>query len=303
MDNSIDTSADTEVDETFSVMFDELERAENFLAQGDIEGALPTLSNLRDVADAVIADLFVADEKTQYFSFPSMFDRLAYRRVEEDPRELIDPGFPFDRLYSDYAFAQIHSENYEAARDALAQAVRWNPMDCAYRLDLAELYRILGNIQEWAALSFSVFERATDPRHLARAYNNVGIVLVSQDKIPAAVGCLKVAEKMIAKINGAASLTDPLAGMLSGKEIDVDSFDEQTYVDAMESEGIPEGANAEMAICLIMCATDLAQVGHVNEATHLTIRARDLVGEQACRALIALVRGEASDTDAEKDGE
>ena len=39
-----------------------------------------------------------------------------------------------------------------------------------------------------------------------------------------------------------------------------------------------------------MCATDAAREGDVNEATQLTVRARDLVGEDACRALIALIR-------------
>ena len=47
-------------------------------------------------------------------------------------------GAPFDRLYAALAFAYIVQQDYVSARNALAQAVRWNPMNCAYRLDLAE---------------------------------------------------------------------------------------------------------------------------------------------------------------------
>ena len=39
-----------------------------------------------------------------------------------------------------------------------------------------------------------------------------------------------------------------------------------------------------------MCAQDEAALGNRNEATQLTIRARDLVGEPAALALLELVR-------------
>ena len=48
--------------------------------------------------------------------------------------------------------------------------------------------------------------------------------------------------------------------------------------------------SAEIAICLLMCATDAASEGDRNEATRLTLLARDLVGAPACEALIRLIR-------------
>ena len=39
-----------------------------------------------------------------------------------------------------------------------------------------------------------------------------------------------------------------------------------------------------------MCATDAADAGDRNLATELTLRARDLVGEQASMALVELIR-------------
>lgn len=39
-----------------------------------------------------------------------------------------------------------------------------------------------------------------------------------------------------------------------------------------------------------MCATDAASEGDRNEATRLTLLARDLVGAPACEALIRLIR-------------
>ena len=65
--------------------------------------------------------------------------------------------------------------------------------------------------------------------------------------------------------------------------------------DLLAEEGLPDGANAEVAICLLMCAQDAAVAGDRNVATNLTLRARDLVGEPAAMTLLQLIR----DTDAE----
>ena len=124
--------------------------AENYLAQGDLATATPLLERLVELAEEYIDAECKTEEKRQYFSFDSKFERLAYRRVEKDPRELVQVEVPFDRLYSDMAFAYIRQQDYVSARNALMQAVRWDPMNCNYRLDLAELFRALEDKQEWA---------------------------------------------------------------------------------------------------------------------------------------------------------
>ena len=65
---------------------DDLAHAENFLAQGDIDRALPYLQDLRDAAEDYIAVACPTTDDTQYFSFADEFSWLAYRRVENDPR-------------------------------------------------------------------------------------------------------------------------------------------------------------------------------------------------------------------------
>ena len=148
--------------------------AENYLAQGDLATATPLLERLVELAEEYIDAECKTEENRQFFSFDSKFERLAYRRVEKDPRELVQVEVPFDRLYSDMAFAYIRQQDYVSARNALMQAVRWDPMNCNYRLDLAELFRALEDKQEWASLSFSVLERASDGKCAARAYANLG---------------------------------------------------------------------------------------------------------------------------------
>ena len=83
--------------------------AENYLAQGDLATATPLLERLVELAEEYIDAECKTEENRQYFSFDSKFERLAYRRVEKDPRELVQVEVPFDRLYSDMAFATFAS--------------------------------------------------------------------------------------------------------------------------------------------------------------------------------------------------
>ena len=153
-------------------MTDELERAEGLMLQGQPERAAELLARLAEDAEEYVDKNCPTTDEVQWFSFPTLFERLAYRRVEKDPRELRDVGEPLDRLYGDLALANVHAGDYDAAMSALKSAIRWNPMDCGSRLNLADLYRVAGDMQEYLALTYSVFERASDARHLARAFVN-----------------------------------------------------------------------------------------------------------------------------------
>lgn len=264
--------------------------AEQYLAAGDVMAARPLLEQLVSEIEAYAAEELHTTDNLQYFSFESPFERVAYRRVEHDPRELVNIDVPFDRVYADYAFILIGAGEYEAASRALTQAVRWNPQKASYRLDLAELYRLDGNTQEWLALSNSVIERADDARMLARAYANFGFWFLDEGETVPAMACGRLAEKLSPRDARVQTLVGKVAEAVekAGAEV-ADLSDEQAFA-ALEAEGVSAGANAEVAVCLLMCATDAAREGDVSEATQLTVRARDLVGEDACRALIALIR-------------
>lgn len=264
---------------------DELERAEGLLLQGRAELARELLARLAEDAEEYVDRNCPTTDDAQWFSFPTIFERLAYRRVERDPRELRDVGEPLDRLYNDLALACVHDGDYDEAMEALKQAVRWNPMDCGYRLNLADLFRVSGDVQEYLALTYSVFERASDARHLARAFVNFSGWFASSDKHRVAAAALRAARAL-----GVTDATlDAALEQAAGTERDPDLVDDAQMEELLAAEGLPDGANAEIAVCLLMCAGDAAAVGARDVATSLTLRARDLVGEPAARALLELI--------------
>lgn len=276
-----------------TTLSDELLRVEGLLLQGQAEQARDLLARYAEDAEEYVDRNCPTTDELQWFSFPTIFERLAYRRVEGDPRELRDVGEPFDRLYADYALACVHCGDYDAAAAALRQAIRWNPMGCEHRLNLADLCRIAGDVQEYLALSFSVFERASEATHIVRAFVNFSGYFQTSDQPRVAAAALRMARRIDADDAALAPMLDQAAGT----EADPDSLSDQEASELLAAEGLPDAANAEVAICLLMCAGDAAAAGERNVATNLTIRARDLVGEQAAMALLQLINEEGGEGD------
>lgn len=280
-----------------TTLTDELSRAEGLLLQGQAAEAADLLARLAEDAEEYVDRNCPTTDELQWFSFPTIFERLAYRRVEEDPRELRDVGEPLDRLYNDLALASVHVGDYDQAAEALKRAVRWNPMDCASRLNLADLYRNAGNMDEFLALSYSVFERASDARHLVRAFVNFSGWFTVSEKPRTTAAALRAARNL--RVSD--STLEAALNQAAGTEFDPDLLDDAEAAELLAAEGLPSGANAEIAICLLMCASDAAAAGARDVAGNLTLRARDLVGEAAARTLLELIHADDASDDAEAD--
>lgn len=269
-----------------TTLSDELLRAEALIIQGEDELAHDLLLRLAEDAEEYVDRNCPTTDEVQWFSFPTLFERLCYRRVEDDPRELRDVGEPLDQLYGDLALADVRMGDYDAAIEALKRAVRWNPMGCGYRLDLADLFLVNGDVKECLGLAFSVFERASEASHLARAFLVFANWFEQTGNVRASAAALRAASRLDVRD----SAVDAALDRARETPRDPDVLTDEEARDVLAAEGLPDGANAEVAICLLMCASDAAQLGQRDVATQLTLRARDLVGESAAMALLALIR-------------
>lgn len=264
---------------------EDLMLAEAYLMHDQAEAALEILTrHCEDVEDYIDKNC-PASEEEQWFSFSSLFERLAYRMVEQDPRTLHQINEPFDRLYEDLSLAYVHTGDYERGIQALQQAVRWNPMECSYRLNAAELLRTNGDQETALKLAFSVFERASQAEHLCRAFVMFAQWYESCGRFREAAAALRAARHL----EVADGVLEALLQRTKDTEADPDLLDDAEMHEVLEAEGLPDGANAQVAVCLLMCAQDALQADDMQEATRLTLQARDLVGESALKALQALV--------------
>ena len=280
-----------------SIMNEGLMQAEGLLVQGQNDLAEELLSRMAEDAEEYVSRNCETTNEVQWFSFPTLFERLAYRRVEDDPRELREMEEPLDRLYSDLGLACVRLGDYARATEALKQAVRWNPMDCGHRLNLADLFRTNGDMNEWLALSYSVFERASDANHLVRAYLNFAQYYEQTDRPKQQAACLRFARRL----DMPSSALEDAIGAVRGSDADPDLISDDQAREVVAEDGIPEGANAEIAVCMLMCASDAARTGHRDLATNLTVRACDLVGAPAATALIEMIHAADAEDDAVAD--
>lgn len=268
-----------------TILEEDIQRAEGLMLQGQYEPAQELLSRRAKDAEAYVDANCPTTNDQQFFSFPTPFDYLAYVRVEKDPRTLYDVGEPLDRLYRDLAYTNAQLGAYQDALEALKQAVRWNPMDCASRLNLADLFQAAGNEKEYLALAYSVFERASKAEHLVHAFLVFSNWFQKQGNEMASKAALRAARNFGVHDSTLEAALDEVRGTSR----DPDTIGDQEATDALAQEGLPYGANAEIAICLLQCALDEANEGNKAEATEFTVRARDLIGESAAMGLLKML--------------
>lgn len=266
---------------------DQLARIEGYLANDQTSEILPVLQGLVADMEAYIDEHCVTSDAVQYFSFASPFQKLTYRRVEDDPRTLEATPVPFDRAYADYAFCLIGQHDMEAAAEALKQAVRWNPMDCAHRLDLAAVLANLGDYEQFLKLSYSVFARAASSAHLVRAYLNFADYFEKCGEFETAAACVACALRLASEDPRMVNAANKLA---LEHQCDPRNLSDDDVERILEPQGIPEGANVEVVLSALLLADISAAQGDMQTCQDMAQVAVDLVGQQKALALAEIVR-------------
>lgn len=271
---------------------EQLERGEAYLADEKYEEVLPYLEGMAADAQTFIDETYAPDDKVQWFSFSSQFELLTYKRVESDPREIRPAVRPFDRMFADLGFCQMQLGRFEDARESLKQAVRWNPMDCAHRLDLAWVMGRLGEYEEHLRMAYSVFDRASKSSQLARAYTIFCSYFKSGEQYETAAACAKCGLELAPddpQLNNMA--TDLALSHQSNPREMTDALAESL----LDAQGIPAGANVEVVLSALMLADIAGASGDMQTCADMAQVAVDLVGQERANALAQLVADTARD--------
>lgn len=266
---------------------DQLNTVEGYLANDQTAEVLPVLEGLVADMETYIDENCVATDDVQWFSFETPFEKLTYRRVEADPRTIMDAPVPFDRAYADYAFCLIRQNDLEKAAEQLKQAVRWNPMDCAHRLDLAAVLVRLGDYEEHLKLSYSVFARASKSVHLVRAYLNFADYFEQCGEFETAAACVKCALRLAPQDKRAVNAASKLA---VDHQCDAAAQTDELTESLLDAQGIPEGANVEVVLSALLLADLSAAQGDMKTCQDMVQVSVDLVGQKKAMALAQIVR-------------
>ncbi len=268
---------------------DKLEHIEKHLANKAYQEALKELELLRSELIARQEKELKTSESIQYFCFRSDLEKMLYSRVEKDPRQLVMVSEAYDKLYTQLAYCYLMLEDKQKAKDALAQAIRWNPMNCSYRLNLAQL--MLEDAQESEALSlaYSVFERAQKPKELVLAYLMFARVFMQAEKLSTAGAILKAAHKLDPQYP---PLQEALYA-LRAAGTEALELDDELAEELLDEQGLPEGANLAVVIGILIAADQAALEGNKEHEQAYFEQAAQLVGEKNAQVLSQIIKEEA----------
>lgn len=272
---------------------EQLERAESFLADAKYDQILPAFEGLVADMETYIDENCLTTDAVQWFSFDSPFELLTYRRIEDDPRELKAAERPFARAYADLAFCQISLGNYEDAAENLKKAVRWNPMNCSYRLNLAGVFKRLGDYEEHLRMTFSVFARASHSTHLVRAYDSFAEYFIGCEQYETAAACVKCGLRLHEQDK---RLVEKAAKLRDEHQCDPAAQTDELTESLLDEQGIPQGANVEVVLSALLLADISGARSDMQTCADMAQIAVDLVGQQRATALAKMVSDAAQQT-------
>ncbi|MDR2600347.1 MAG: tetratricopeptide repeat protein [Oscillospiraceae bacterium] len=126
--------------------------------------------------------LFRADAVSEYFYFHNPFEELLYKELYKPDKTLRRMTEDFGHCYYMYGNLLFELKRYEDAIVALKKAISINPVRVEAILELAEVYKIHKEWDEYLNLTKQCLDFAYTSRELARCYRNLGYYYIEQEE-------------------------------------------------------------------------------------------------------------------------
>lgn len=155
------------------------------------EKALELIDGLVNKIETLLkAGFFAEDSVSQYFCFEETFEEILYCTYFEPKKEIRRPdNIPIAAVYLEYGSLLVDLGRIQDANEALAKALKWNPVRCKILFEYAETYKMMGKIEDFYRISLDSFRYAYHKKDVARCYRNMGYYFVEKELWDVAVGC------------------------------------------------------------------------------------------------------------------
>lgn len=135
---------------------------------------------------------FADDAVSEYHTFREPFEEILYFHQKKPGKHLRQAQLPYSEIYTLYGSVLFDLKRFEEAKQALAKAVRWNPINAPIAYEHAETFKMLGDMQEFLRLTKEIMRRAFRPQDLARGFRNLGYYFAETRLYEVAAGCLSL---------------------------------------------------------------------------------------------------------------
>lgn len=223
-----------------------------------------------DVIEGLIYDIaysgWLTEHKGRYHSFNTLFELILYSiqaPVEEELSTV--QKFPMSPIYCLYAQILKEMDRVEEAKEALEQALIWNPVSAKIRLDYARIFYEDKDYETFFRETVKSLEYAYERADLARAYRYLGYYYTEKEKYREASLCYRM-DLYFQPMDEQAKLELYYIGK---KAPSVDTtFDADEMHRLCSEEGLPGGINDLVLKTAYACGIQAAKREDVRSATY-----------------------------------
>lgn len=125
---------------------------------------------------------FNEDKECRYFCFDSLLELTIFAVSEKFEKKIRKPTYEFAQLYYYYGYSLIENKKFDEAEEALKTALKWNPVSTTIIGELAEIYKIKKDYDNYLICSKNILKYATSSEMLARGYRNIAYFYVDVER-------------------------------------------------------------------------------------------------------------------------
>ncbi|CBL16953.1 tetratricopeptide repeat protein [Ruminococcus champanellensis] len=130
---------------------------------------------------------FGKESKLHYFSFRNPFEYHLYRMLYPGQSNIERAPYDFAMYYTLYGYALVELGKLDDAIEALEQGIRFNPVSCDVRFELAEVYKLKKEPEKLLAVIRELFPIANSTYAMSRIYADLGFYAIAVHDYDAAV--------------------------------------------------------------------------------------------------------------------
>ena len=132
-------------------------------------------------------ECFGSGSKLNYFSFRNPFEYHLYRMLYPGQSNIERAPYDFAMYCTIYGYTLVELNKLDEAVEALEQAIRFNPVSCDVRFELAEVYKLKREPDKLLAVIKDMFPIASSTYALSRIYADLGFYAIAVHDYDAAV--------------------------------------------------------------------------------------------------------------------
>ncbi len=223
------------------------------------------------------------DPGIQYHTFAGPIEQIIFLNSCDKQRQYASAPEPFATLYLTYGNLLMGMEDFEGAKSALENAIRWNPVNPNLKLEYADIFRAQGNLDEFFETSLDALTTAYTKEYLGRIYRNIGYYFIEKGKWKEAMAAYVLSLHFDSRSEDAAKEIDYIQSKTDG-ETGIPSMDEIKKIG--EENGFATEANEEIVGLAAFYGHKAKDDGRNDVAAYFLTIAYDLTGDGNVRNIL-----------------